>query len=84
MDDVFIPDFYLKEGKEDWKEKYEKVVMCVPVVMCYGPTFPFSFHFVCSLTFASVQNLSERGELAVLMRNTSTHTNFCYVPALFL
>jgi len=56
--DVFIPDFYLKEGKEDWKEKYEKVVMCVPVVMCYWPTFPFSFHFVCSLTFASVQNLS--------------------------
>lgn len=28
MGDVFIPDFYLKEGKEDWKEKYEKVVMC--------------------------------------------------------
>jgi hypothetical protein len=26
--DVFIPGFYLKEGKEDWKEKYEKVVMC--------------------------------------------------------
>jgi hypothetical protein len=55
--DVFIPDFYLKEGKEDWKEKYEKVVMCPRCnVLLANVSFLIPFFF--SLTLASVQNLS--------------------------